>query len=92
VATTKKVMSPRISSFRYSSSINYSTNQIEASCYSHPIQAYSSTLNIPTINYEAIDNKGNCRKSKARVYSGPKRPKGWSMESMEESSGDAKSC
>jgi hypothetical protein len=39
-----------------------------------------------------MDNKGNYRKSKARVYSGPKRPKGWSIESVEESSGDVKSC
>jgi len=88
----KKVVSPRISSFRYFNSINYSTNQIEANCHSHLIQAHSSTLYILIINYEAMDNKGNCRKSKARVYSGLKRLKGWSIESVKESSGDIRSC
>jgi hypothetical protein len=38
-----------------------------------------------------MDNKGNYRKSKAKVYSGPKRPKGLPIESIEESSGDIRS-
>jgi hypothetical protein len=39
-----------------------------------------------------MNNKGNCKKSKARVYNGPKRPKGWSIESVKESNGDVRSC